>query len=556
MKNQDENLLIFAKNEKNLRPLAEAKLEAGDTEGALSVYLEIEKTSKFSLSLYREIANLYTALKMYNKSIDYWFKFLNFTSKRHYAEAYNGLGGNFYLAKSFELAAYYFNLQISDDGEEEYPFDDYIYDLFSFANEKDETPPLKLVDVQGEIDKKNIKKAKRLFEKEPNKAYYIIKQVESNSSEYENACLNLAAFYMVDGDYQSAIEKYQEIRSNSQNYDYAVNNTFGAYCCLGDEKGMEQAFMRLKKENCADFEQLVKFFHLLTAIKQEKICCLFSSYLHQIFSTPKLYLYSGVAYYNCGEYQRAKDYFFDYFKLSNDYFARYCLNTCRLQLQGEKDCPSKLSYTFTLPKTEIENLHERASYYLGFSESKVIRYASDLFEFANATLATNESELQIIACQLLSFVGNRKAIKFLKNLLIMQSVDEAVKIAVLSILAEMGNDTLTGFVYGGVYSRLPYEKVEFTEGKGEFFLSAYAIAFGRIAPYDEDELYKLKISAYDIYYKLLKSGNIRKVNDMLALSAYIVINAGLSVKLSAEEMIDYIGSTVEEVNKIIKLTKE
>ena len=43
---------------------------------------------------------------------------------------------------------------------------------------------------------------------------------------------------------------------------------------------------------------------------------------------------------------------------------------------------------------------------------------------------------------------------------------------------------------------------------------------------------------------------------MLALSAYIVINAGLSVKLSAEEMIDYIGSTVEEVNKIIKLTKE
>ena len=95
--------------------------------------------------------------------------------------------------------------------------------------------------------------------------------------------------------------------------------------------------------------------------------------------------------------------------------------------------------------------------------------------------------------------------------------------------------------------------MEFTEDCPEIFLGAYAIACGRMAPYDENELYKLKDSVYDIYYKLVSNGNLKKVNDVLALAAFITINAGIKIKLMPEELITYIGSSVENVNKIIKL---
>ena len=176
-------------------------------------------------------------------------------------------------------------------------------------------------------------------------------------------------------------------------------------------------------------------------------------------------------------------------------------------------------------------------------------------DFAEATLSTNKTELQIIACQLISFIGGVKAVKYLKNLLLNPILQDIVKVTIVSLLVEMGNSGLTGMVYGNVFSRVPFEKVEFTEDQSDVFLTAYAIAFGRLSPYDEEELYKLKISAYNIYYTLIGNGNIKKVNDVIALASYITINAGMKIRLTAEELIEYVGSTVEDVNKIIKLTK-
>jgi len=165
----------------------------------------------------------------------------------------------------------------------------------------------------------------------------------------------------------------------------------------------------------------------------------------------------------------------------------------------------------------------------------------------------NSTELQIIACQIVSFLESAQAEKFLKEKLIDLRLSDNIKSIIVTALVEMGNDKLTGLVYGNVYSRLPFERVEFTEDCSEIFLGAYAIAFGRMAPYDENELYKLKDSVYDIYYKLVSNGNLKKVNDVLALAAFITINAGIKIKLMSEELITYIGSSVENVNKIIKL---
>jgi hypothetical protein len=225
-----------------------------------------------------------------------------------------------------------------------------------------------------------------------------------------------------------------------------------------------------------------------------------------------------------------------------------------VQFNEKNDYPLELSYHLLLPEEKSLELESLASKYLLLSKKQMRKISNKLFEFAEDCFATLSVELQIIACQIISFLQNQQAEKYLKNKLIDPRIADNVKSVMLTALVEMGNDKLTGLVYGGVYSRVPFEKIEFTDGSEDLFLGAYAIAFGRMAPYDENELYKLRDSVYDIYYRLLSNGNLRKVADVLALAAFITVNAGITIKLMPEELIVYIGSSVEDVNKIIKLT--
>ena len=130
MKEKKENIIQFSRNEKTLRDLANSYLARDDKVGALSVYLDIEKECKFGVALYRDIANLYMSLEMYNESINYWFKYLNFVAKYRKDEAYNGLAACFSLIKMRELSIYYFNLQLEEEREEELPYDDFLYETF------------------------------------------------------------------------------------------------------------------------------------------------------------------------------------------------------------------------------------------------------------------------------------------------------------------------------------------------------------------------------------------------------------------------------------------
>jgi hypothetical protein len=225
-----------------------------------------------------------------------------------------------------------------------------------------------------------------------------------------------------------------------------------------------------------------------------------------------------------------------------------------MRLHGKDNYPIELSYHLVLPEEKQLELEALASKYLILSKKQMRKISTELFEFAEDCFSTNSVELQIIACQIISFLENLQAEKFLKNKLIDPSVSDNVKSIMLTALVEMGNDKLTGMVYAGIYMRVPFEKIEFTDGSEDLFLGAYAIAFGRMAPYDESEIYKLRDSVYDIYYRLISNGNLRKISDVLALAAFITVNAGITIKLMPEELIVYIGSSVDDVNKIIKLT--
>ena len=85
------------------------------------------------------------------------------------------------------------------------------------------------------------------------------------------------------------------------------------------------------------------------------------------------------------------------------------------------------------------------------------------------------------------------------------------------------------------------------------FLDAYAIAFGRLSPFSDEDLSKIKTSAYDVYYKLGQNGNLRKVNDPLTLAAAIALLCGIETGAKREEILDYFAVKPEKLKKLLSL---
>lgn len=538
--------------QKTYSSIAEKKVSEGDLEGALSFYLQCEKKGDFQLGLYKKIANLYTDLQMFDKSIIYWYKFLNYASKRYKYECYNALGANYYFAHLDEQATHYFGLQISKMPDKEYAFDDVMFDFYNELIDND-PPPIRLVDEQGALDEKKINKAKVLFDEKPESAYQLLNEIAKTSSKYEDALLTLGAFYMVDGEYLQAIDCYNKISRTGKYGDFAINNLFGAYFCQGDEEQVTATFNYLKKNDCADYFQIVKFFHLFNFNTECEKCYRYSKYLQQLFTTPKNYFYMAISAYNCKKYEEASYYFARYYKITGAYYVKYCLEASRAKESGKGDYPEKLRYEHFLDKNKRAELEKQLEKYLDRSKKYLIAHQDEIFDFVEGCFATGSEELQAISADILCSMATERARDFIKNILINPDYSDPLKTLLITALVLMGNTTKTGVVFDHVYTVIQFESVGFMLDKNGVFLNAYAFAFGRISALDEKNLYKLKNSAEELYFKLLDNGNLRKISDIPALSAVIILNAKLSDSFTAETVIAYSGATYEEVEKTIML---
>ncbi len=558
---KDNNIFEFKIDENILESLAEEALEKNDTEKALSIYLEIERTGKYSNLLLQKIADLYTELGMYTESINYWFKYLSVTSKKNYAECYNGLGGNFFLAGYKNIAVYYFNLQINDKGDNDFPFDDYMYELFYEGNRDEEengglktnNPNIKLYDEKNEADEKKLILSKKIFEKDKDKAIELLNSIEPDSECYSEAQIALAPFYLLDKKYNEALHCFEESLNDKKYTDFVLNDIFAVSLLLGDENKCNKAFNELHKRNAADFSHLVKYFILFYKHDEHDVNYEFSKKISELLMPmPNLYVYCGIAALNVGKALEAYDMFSAYYDVTHSYFADY-YRTIAKNYNGN----GKFEFRFMLPDSALRDLSLKAEKLLSVPARSLKKYSKFVFEIQEAAFATTSMELQAVACQLLSLLNTSAAEKTLKKLLLAVDVNESIKLIILTILVELGNDKPTPMVFGSIYMNVPYEKVEFNEERGDVFKDAYAVVFGRLAPYAENELYKLKNAAYDIYYKFLANGNIKKVSDPLPLAGLILSNTDLinSKKIPGGVM-SYLGTSKSEVKKLQALLEQ
>jgi len=555
----DDKVVQFSKNNETMSEIADDLIDENDLFGALRVLLEIERSGNYDYTLYRRIADLYTECEMFERSVDYWFRFLDSAPKRFYAEAYNGLGGNYYFLHKDKLAAYYFNLQINDKNDSELPFDDIMYDLYSERDEEDEKPYIRLYDDYEEQEDRNekaVKEARAIAETDQNGAKERCLGVNENSKYYGEAQYILGGLYLIELDAENSLKCYKEAYKANVVEDISLSNVFALSMFLGDKECEKKAFNELKEKEMAHLESLVKYMFLFTGFNRNDLAYeLVKKTAELLPNCGDVLLYYGYTAYNEGDYETAEVKFNEYYNITGEYYARDYAAAAKNCKDKKKEKNGYLEYEFGLQRSECGNISETIGLLLKRRPSEIAGLNAESEFLANEALASVNPELHAAAFSLLSIENSDYALETMKKYLLKTGGFVPVKIMILTLLVEMGVEQPTGIVVDGLYSKIPFERVEFNEECGDVFRSAYALAFGRFVLYCQNEIYKLRVAAYDLYYKFIESGNIRKVKKIATLAALMLSRSGIKMIKEDEtkQYLKYIGATAQAVGRLENL---
>lgn len=552
---QSDKIVQFNASSDVLNDIAEELIDEGDMEGALATFLKIDE-SEIDYNILKTMADLYTELGMYDYAVNYWYKFLDAAPTRFRAEAYNGLGGNYYMMHNDNLAAFYFNLQITDKNDSEFPFDEFMYDLF---DKKDpllfKQPSIRLYNSQNEKDAKKVEEAHIILQADPDKAKKIYKTIKEDSSYYAEACFYLGVLNMLDLNLSESLEKMLIAKKLKFREDVSTTYVYGLSFYLNKDDIKESSLSDMKR-GMSDFNAAMAFFPLYAGFERADIAYEYARTIDDVFSKfGKMHLYYAYAAYNAKKYDDATKHFHNFYNITKSPWVWDVKEYCDSVL-----CGAQKFFPFEYVE-KLQDFSADTQIYciqdLMRHKPSEVRYLTTgiAYEFEPCLYSTS-IELCAAVLQILGIINDEESIKILKNFLLRDDAADRLKPLALSLLVESGNEEETGMVFNHIYSKVPFERVEFNDECGNLFRSAYALAFGRLAPYFENEIYKLRISAYSIYEKFLASGKIRKVKNVSALAALMTKLSGIDISSELVEVFKYLGATSTAVNNLEKLLSE
>ncbi len=554
---QSENVLQFRRDRDTLEYVADDLLDENDIEGALSTYLEIEE-SQTDYLLIRKIADLYTELAMFDYSINYWFKFIDCAPKRYHAEAYNALGGNYFFMRNDKLAAYYFNLQINDKNDAEFPFDEIMYELFdkNLSSMRLDEPPIHIYDAQNEKDRAAVEKALDLLESDSDAAKKLYESVKETSDSYGEARFYCGMIDLLELELDAALNEFLIAKKYKFREEVTLTYIFGLALYLDKTEIKDNAFKELKKEGSADFHAAITFFSLYEGFGKHKLAYEYAGLLEELFPNfGHLHFYYAIAAYNAKKYNVALDRLARYYKITNSGYVMHTRATVMdVSLHNTKF--AQFEYIPALQRVDNAHFSLILDSLLGEKPAEIRKLGDMVFDIVSPCMYSQNPEICAGALQILSIINNEDAVGVMKDYLLKDDTNDLIKPIAITMLIEMGVEEPTGLVFNHIYSKIPFERVEFNDDCGDIFRSAYAFAFGRFVPYCEKEIYKLRVAAYSLYDQFLASGNIRKVKKVNTLAGLMMKRAGIKSLPGGREQYAYMGTSASAVNNLEKLLGE
>lgn len=515
-------------SDERLLTLAAEMLDDHNLIGALKMLNKNAELNYCDDRAYMLYAEIFDDMELYERSINYWFRYLDEATEADLADAYEGLAVNFMNVGNEHFAAYYYNKLLieTDDLSPENRRE--IIDSFLRREEN----PLK-------------------FAYPPEIADYsaeIARGIELMRSQQ----------------YDKAVEEFDKVAEGNQGYLLARNYIAmcNVICDKADEAEKECRAILSKKPN--DVQALTT----LAAVKSEQkkadegrelayrlfnlgatnpddvykiatVCC--ENGLHDeayelftrmegefAYDTSVLY-FKAISAYNSGRFDESMAAFDKLLTINPDaVVARYYMLRARQNHDSGKQ--EELSYFYRLPQDMRESSLEFLSEYYRLSNRAAKRLTKDIDVLEcikwcfDETENSDDNQLHYIAAMCAVKAGYDD---FIRGLLLNAFISDSLKIVILHDLCARNEDNQFGVVICNIYKCVDMYALNIGRAKRKNFVTAYSTLVSRFGILDEEYSGRFCGAAERLYRGMANAGTLAKSADIHALAAAIFTLSGV-----------------------------
>lgn len=542
--------------------LAIKRRENGDYLGALNLLNAVKGTSALPVC-YKEIAKIYMDLSLIRFALDYWIKFLSVAPKCDRAEAYNGIAACYFHMGELNLAGLYYEKFMNEAEEKDYDYLEERIDYYDAITEKEEP----FYEITHPIEKASsdrlLKAAEKAFyEEQTEQALNYLKAIPKNDENYLSARLRLIGFEVVSGNFEKAKNYANGLIADLPGDSLPLVNKLVLLADFADNcdtNEVDDLIEEIKKFDIQDFQELYKLTTACIDLRKDEDALYFGekALAAQPYSLAVNFAI-GAVLYNLGEYEAAEKRITVAYQLSNSGVAKYYIKACRTPeiLKGER-----IGYDMLYPDDVVEKFSKKA-YDYGERIPRITARNRENFKDVCDWVFSFPNDLQEDLAISLLQTGDPEHVRFVKEKLLESAVIDEVKIRVLEELTLMEEKGYLSFTCGGMYYKVklsPLTNIPLASN-GIVVKYAHAVAVSKTAILFKSSQKKLTETAYWIYEKLKKNGNLGKVKDESALAVAIIAFAlyglkdGASLK-NASVFSTYFGTSERKINSIVKYIK-
>lgn len=530
---EEKKAIKFDASAKMYKKIAERRLEENDLEGALSFLHSAKEKTKYRLSIYSDIADIYFEMGLYDLSANYWFKVLDIVPKQNVTEVYNALGSCYYNLRNYGVAAYYFNEQFENLKGGNLLFDEEMADCFSelldIKNAYRVVYPPEAVDYSD-----TFKKGKNaLMRYDLDGAISIFETIHESAKEYETAMLECSVAKFLKGDVDGAIQLSEKIHQRNSKNVFALCNLSTMYRFKEMPIAAEKYFSLIDEENIKDDDDLFKVASTFceNAKHERALKCFEKLSVSRPYNTSVMFFH-GACLYNTGRFEESRSVFSRLIRLTEaNPVALYFYRLSDLAVKQGAKATKPIAYHFNLPiEKEDENLKKLTTLLNIKSVTTVKKKVKEkeIIELINWCFTVRDREVQKGACYLLAVSDNKASENKLLEKLLEPSIFDETKEYIITLLVLKGYDKTCGVVLKNIYKKICFYALELEGQSGEKVEDAYAVTFAKAVVLGNFNLRKIYDIANEFYY-LYEYAPFLKNVDKHVLAAYLYYKSGIEV---------------------------
>ena len=478
-----------------------------------------------SFMLYAEV---FDDMELYERSINYWFRFLDEAQGGDLSDANEGLAVGFMNIDNEHFAAYYYNKLLIETDDLSPESRREIIDSFLHREEnplKFAYPP-QIADYSAEMSRGvDLMRAQQY-----DKAIEEFEKVDEGNPRYLSARNYIAMCNIICDKAEEAEAECLSILKIKPN-DVQALTTLAAVKTEQKkaDEGRELAY-RLVHLNAKNPDDIYKIATVccenkLHAEAFELFCKLEGEFE---YDTTVLY-FKAIAAYNSGNFDACFDAFDRLLTINPDaVVARYYM--LRAHENAASGKTEEFSYFYRLPQDLRESSLEFLSSYYRLPARGAKKLARDVnvlecIKWAfDETENSDDNQLHYIAAMCAVKAGYDD---YLRGLLLDAFLSDSLKIAVIHSICERNEDNQFGVVICNIYKSVDIYALNIGRAKRKQFLSAYAVLVSRFGILDEDYSGRFCGAAERVYRAMSKAGILAKSADLRVLAAVIFTVSGV-----------------------------